>query len=319
MYRRSLMSFVAVVVACASVALADTLVLKDGRRVNGKVEEGDGVYIVEHEGKRTSIPDTEVAEWIAGQTEAEPFTTPLGELKFEAPTEEPTDTTTEPTDAATAPVDATPGGVNASVENHNPASHVGRQVELRNERAVAFPVAPDLVVTSARVVVDAINPQLTDRGGDAVPFELVRADDKLGLALLRVKGPPMKALRLADSFDAAKINSGGEMRTCGYFGMNLFEVTLEFADCKAERPSAKAPWTIEATKHPATPGGPVLFGNQVIGVQLAERNSAIHRVPAVTLEQLRQFLGKDYAKPPGETDPAQSAMQLNAQHERPQE
>jgi hypothetical protein len=297
--------------ATAVPAMADVLVLKDGRRLTGTVEEGDGVYVVQHDGKKVTVPDTQVAEWIAGQTDGPNAgagaAVPLDEVKFDPAPAASTDSSTEPTTT----------GVSASLENGNQMAQVDRSIAPRVERAVAFAVSRDLLVTSARVAVGGGNPQLVDALGDGVTYEVVRADEKLGLALLRVSGAtPLSPLMLADSFDAARVNGGGAMRIAGYIGPDMFQPALEYADCAAEKPSAAKPWTVKASRHPVTPGGPVLIGNLVVGVQLADERAQPEQVPAVTLEQLRKFLGKDYTKPKSETDPAAGVMQFSAEHIR---
>ena len=174
--------------------------------------------------------------------------------------------------------------------------------------AVAFPIAPDLVVTAAAPLQDASDIQLETADGSALKGEVVRTDDATGLALLRVTGHPLRPLTLAATF------AGGSLQCAGFPTANIFAPSGEVF--RGYGQTAQDGWKVKLEEHPRLPGGPLLdSASKIVGVELAARDSEPTSIPAATLEQLRKFLGDD-AKPAGVfPPPVNSLLQVVATRE----
>lgn len=311
MYRLSY-AVISLLTVCA-VAPADTLILTGGKRISGAVSTlDDETFLVQQGEKQTKVKANDVQEWVVGDVVPTEPAVVTGATNGEV-----TDQAGAPTGEVPAgATDATGASVNASVEKQVPDAAVTQRKVRRTERAVAFPVATDLLVTSASVAVGGEEPQLTTRDGEQVEFEVVRHDAQL--ALLRVKGKRLTPLRFAESFESAKINAGGEFRVCGYTEPGLFQPALTFIPAKADKPGKGSSWKVAADANPVSPGGPILCGDEVVGVQLTSDRAKPDAIPAITLDALRKFVGSDATKPTGQSDPAAASMQLTAIHEREQ-
>ncbi len=168
--------------------------------------------------------------------------------------------------------------------------------------AAAFPVASDLVVTSAQTVNGATALQLQMADGRSIPAELVRKDDASGLALLRVTGMKLNPLSLADTF------AGGAVTCASFPTVDLFSPAAQSINGSAAAP--KEGWTISLNVHPRLAGAPILSGGKVVGVCVAAREAERAKLPAATLEQLKAFVGTDAGQPQFAGDPAASLLQL---------
>jgi hypothetical protein len=146
--------------------------------------------------------------------------------------------------------------------------------------------------------------------GTAWGATVVRKDEASGLALLRLGGNAAKLtpLPVSDAFAA------GAVSCVSFPSVNIFDPAPERLEGAA--PPAKEGWTVRLARHPRLAGGPLLAAGKVVGVELASRDSEAARVPAATLEQLKQLLGQD-ARPPARApaDPAASTVQVTAVRE----
>lgn len=183
-----------------------------------------------------------------------------------------------------------------------PRPQTPRKVRI-TQYAAAFPVASDLVVTSALTVKNASALQLQMADGQSVSAELVRKDDATGLALLRVTGnKKFNPLTLADAF------AGGAVTCASFPTVDLFSPAAQSIAGSATAP--KEGWTISLNQHPRLAGAPVLAGGRVVGVCVAPRDAERAKLPAATLEQLKAFLGADVGEAKFAGDPTASLLQL---------
>lgn len=169
--------------------------------------------------------------------------------------------------------------------------------------AAAFPISPDLVVTSAAVVDDtATTMQLQAADGQAVTAELVRKDEATGLALLKVTSKKLHPLSLADAF------KGGPVTCASFPTAELFSPSAQSITGSATAP--KDGWTVSLNTHPRLAGAPLIAGGKVVGVCTAPRDADQRKLPAVTLDQLKKFLGDDLPTEPGAGNPTAALLQL---------
>jgi len=182
-----------------------------------------------------------------------------------------------------------------------PKPTTSRKVRI-TQYAAAFPVAPNLVVTSSAILEDGVTLQLQASDGQPMSATLIRKDDTLGLALLKVEGRTLHPLALADSFN------GGPVTCASYPAVDLFSPAAQAITGSATAP--KEGWTVSLNMHPRLAGAPVLAGGKVVGVCVAPRDAERNKLPAVTLEQLKTFLGSDVGPVQVAGDPAGSLLQL---------
>jgi hypothetical protein len=168
--------------------------------------------------------------------------------------------------------------------------------------AAAFPVAPDLVLTSASAVDDGATLQLQAADGQGLSAELVRKDANTGLALLRVSGRKLHPLPIADAF------TGGAVTCASFPTVDLFSPAAQSIAGSATAP--KDNWTVALNLHPRLAGAPLIAGGKVVGVCTAPRDAERNKLPAVTLKQLKEFLGSDVASEGAAGTPTTSLLQL---------
>ncbi len=157
--------------------------------------------------------------------------------------------------------------------------------------AAAFPVASDLLITSGAAVDHAQSINLEDSQGNTLSAELVRADEKSGLALLRVAGKKFAYINLADAF------AGGEVRCVGFPSVAIFSPRPEVLNGKANKPSATGNWFAAFTVNPRLAGAPLITADgRLVGVVMAERDLPPSQTPAVRLEDVKTFLGAESPK-----------------------
>ena len=89
--------------------------------------------------------------------------------------------------------------------------------------AAAFPIAPDLAVTSAAAIGDNATLQVQFSDGQSAKASLVRKDETVGLALIKIEGKNKKLipLVLADSF------AGGTIACVTFPTADLFTPTSQ--------------------------------------------------------------------------------------------
>jgi hypothetical protein len=176
-----------------------------------------------------------------------------------------------------------------------------RKVRI-TQYAAAFPIASDLVVTSSAIVEDGVTLQLQSADGQPIKASLVRKDEIMGLALLRVEGRTLNPLALADTFN------GGPVTCASFPTVDLFSPAAQAITGNATPP--KEGWTISLNVHPRLAGSPVLANARVVGVCVAPRDAERGKLPTVTLDQLKTFLGSDVTPPKAAGDAASSLLQL---------
>jgi hypothetical protein len=177
-----------------------------------------------------------------------------------------------------------------------------RKVRI-TQYAAAFPVSTDLVVTSSAIVEDGVTLQLQSSDGQPIKATLVRKDDTLGLALLKVEGKTLNPLALAETFN------GGPVTCASFPTVDLFSPAAQ-AITGFATPVKGDGWTISLNVHPRLAGAPVLANARVVGVCVAPRDAERGKLPTVTLEQLKTFLGSDVTAPKAPGDAAASLLQL---------
>jgi hypothetical protein len=174
--------------------------------------------------------------------------------------------------------------------------------------AVAVPVAPDLVLTSAVAVADAVEIRATDAAGVPRNGKVLRKDGLLGLALVKMDGPPLNYLNLAARVDGNK-----------FLCFALPEVTVDKPIPEAlpsmAPPPRKATWSVSVARHPRLPGAAVVdMSGLLVGIALGERASESAQVPAVPLDEVRTFLGSDAPIAPGTKPDVDDILELRASH-----
>jgi hypothetical protein len=183
---------------------------------------------------------------------------------------------------------------------------VPRQAGKRTitRQAAAFPVAPDLFVTSADTVASAMELVVTDLEGNDYKATLVRADEKLGLALLKTTGSKLPPIKLAAKFSTGRVD-------CLTFAASIFELRTENISGAIKEANGASSLTL--TKEPRRPSGPLIVNNECVGVCLADRSANLGDLPLATLEQLQSFLGADLpATQAGFAMPTQVLCELTA-------
>ncbi len=174
-----------------------------------------------------------------------------------------------------------------------------RKVRI-TQYAAAFPVAADLVVTSAATLEEGATLQLQASDGQSLSAELVRKDPASGLALLKVSGRKLIPLAVADTF------AGGPVSCASFPAVDLFSPAAQAITGSAQAP--KEGWTVSLNVHPRLGGAPVLSGGKVVGVCVAPRDAERGKLPAVPLDALKAFLGGDVQPPAKAAGDAQAAL-----------
>ena len=249
---------------------------------------------------------TEVAMVTMDATTAPPITTEVAVASVEPPKIE---IKPKPRPVKTKPAAATDTGKpTEAVKPPEPVEALAppkpttpRKVRI-TQYAAAFPVASDLVVTSSAIIEDGVTLQLQSADGQPINATLVRKDENTGLALLRVEGKTLNPLALADGF------KGGAVTCASFPTVDLFSPAAQAITGTATPP--KDGWTISLNIHPRLAGCPVLASGHVVGVCVAPRDAERGKLPAVTLDQLKTFLGSDVTPPKGAGDAAGSLLQL---------
>lgn len=176
--------------------------------------------------------------------------------------------------------------------------------------AAAFPVAPDLIVTSLDAVEGAN--QITLQTSDGTPFTatLAASDKQSGLALLEAKGRRFVPLALGDA------PAAGAATIISYPSVSVFDPAAE--SLSGTIATADGKWTARMTKHPRLAGGPVVAGGKVVAVELATRDAEPSAIPLATIEDIRRLMnGRTIPPAPaGNFDPASLTLQLTAVREK---
>jgi len=254
----------ALVMALCGSAVADTLLLRDGRKFTGLVTQTDGGYTVQTRfGVMTASKD-EVQEWVKG--DSPPATAPTTGPAVARRAAHPAKPTTR---AVGAPLVLPPP---------TPRPHVAQS-------AVAFAITEDEAVTVAPGIDSSAKVSLEGRDGIPVAADVVRTDPVTGLVLLRVNTGKLHPLPLADAF------AGGDVQCACYPKASLFSPTPQMIDGHASAPVPH--WSIRLERHPRLAAAPILSEGRVVGIELAEPKGDLEKVPALSLDILRKFLAED--------------------------
>ncbi len=196
---------------------------------------------------------------------------------------------------------------NTSPTPQSPTERSTQRIVSRS--AVAVPVGPDLLVTAAAPIDGATVFQLENVSGDTFKGELVRRDAETGLALIRVTGKRLTYLNLATGF------AGGDVTCWGFPEVSIFNPIADSIGGSTTAPKA-AGWTVMLRRHPRLMGAAILDGKgALIGITIGDREIPASRMSAVTLEQLRAFLGADAPQTACSSPNPSGVMQLTASRE----
>jgi tetratricopeptide (TPR) repeat protein len=228
-------------------------------------------------------------------------TPPKKKKKKPAPTIPSTTEPPAPTDTTSPPIES------AITSPPLPEQPEEKKTYRVTSYAAAFPVGPDLLVTTAESVADAKEIEVQVADGTAYPASVVRSDADSGLALVRVSNVKLSYMGLADHF------GGGTVSCVSFPSVDLFSPSATTINGSAMAP--KDGWHVHLAETPRLGGGPLLANGKVVGVELATRDSDITAIPAVTLDDLKKFLASDFS-PGGTADATTSTVQLSATREK---
>ena len=164
---------------------------------------------------------------------------------------------------------------------------VPRQAGKRSVTRVAgaFPVAAELLVTSADAVAGAREVQVSDLNGEAYKATVVRSDAKTGLALVRASGMKLPPLKVAAAF------KGGPVKCVSFAPLSIFDLKPDLIS-GGIRLTPDGP-VLSLQREPRRSGTPLISGSEVVGVSVADRGANPADLPLASLDELRAFLGDD--------------------------
>ncbi len=285
------------VVSLAASAAADTLVYKDGRRVEGEIRKSpNGYYIVRTNGHSLVVPERDVKEWIKGDAPA-----PVPDAVTSKPVTPPPTTQV----AATRPVSHATTDVADTEPDVPPVVVVKKKPRIVTRYAAGFPVAENLIVTDAVIINDPHRTELKVQNaeGESLRAELVRLDAQSGLALVRLLEKKVKYLSVEGPF------AGGQVQCPAFIEVDLFQPRAEIVVGQSKIAEGRSQLSLE--KRPRLAGSPLLSGGKVVGVELAAHDSDIEKIPNATLEQIKRLCGNDLPeKPSAPADPAALMYQV---------
>ena len=194
----------------------------------------------------------------------------------------------------------------AEVLSEAPAAPVEKVKQIVTRYAVAFPIAPDLLVSSLQLTSGASKIDVQVGNDDHFAVEVVREDPTSGLVLLRVKGRKFAPMSLAKTFN------GGAVQCPSLSGSGIFGASAVMLDADVRR-NADGTMTASFASHPKLPGSPLLVDGKVVGIQLGMLGTNDRtRIPAIPVETLQKFLGKDLPNTlQANPDPLQVSVKLS--------
>lgn len=193
-----------------------------------------------------------------------------------------------PARTATTPPSTDSPGDSASPRSiaTKPPVHIAAQ-----RHALAFPIDRARLISSAEVVGDAKQVRLEDAQGQTYAAHVLARQDALVLLELDAGQPQFATyLAVADSF------AGGPVSCSCVPQENVFGPQPASLKGEAVAPPAQGAWAVSLADHPRLPGSPLLNEQQqVVGVVVAKRDDVRTRLPAVSLNALREFLSANTA------------------------
>jgi tetratricopeptide (TPR) repeat protein len=148
--------------------------------------------------------------------------------------------------------------------------------------AVGFAVGPDLVVTAASAVDGASDVVVQRSDGTFFKADIVRTQSADGISLLKVTDANLPRLVLA------KEAAPGKLSCLGYPEVNLFNPIPKVMPVSGREQGEG--WSVSFDMHPRLPGAPLLLNGCVVGVELADRDSELGKIPAATLAAITGLL-----------------------------
>lgn len=202
------------------------------------------------------------------------------------------------------PAAPAPGGGVAGV---NPPAITPSSVSspvTRTVRGAAFAIAPDMLLTAARLVTNAREIQLQDEQGKRTDATVVAVDPQSGVALIRARGATFKPMALADAAKA------GPVGVAAFVKPSVFNPDLDVITGHLIGPADKL--VLRCSVHPRSAGSPFFDENgRVLGLITAARDDSPEHLPVVTVEVIRQFAqGKFEAASTTAGEPADSVVEM---------
>lgn len=178
------------------------------------------------------------------------------------------------TTEAAAPVTPTPAAPVTGVTASAPMT--------RTVRGAAFAVTPDLLLTAARLVVNAKEIQLQNLEGRPCDATVVAMDKTTGIALIKANGAAFKPMSFAEA------PKPGAVGLAAFVKPSVFNPDLDIIAATLIGPADKP--LLRCTVHPRSAGSP-FFDDEghVMGMLIAARDDAPDKLPVVTVEVLRKF------------------------------
>jgi len=156
---------------------------------------------------------------------------------------------------------------------------------IRTVRGAAFAVAPDMLITCARLVAGAKEIQLQSTEGRPVDATVVAIDETLGLALIKANGATFKPMALADATHAGKVGVAAFIRP------TVFNPDLDLV--AGDLYGAPGALSLRCAQHPRSAGSPLVNEKGIVlAVLIASREDAIDKLPIVAVDALRKFAGQ---------------------------
>ncbi len=194
-------------------------------------------------------------------------------------------------DSATKPAQpvATPAAnpaANPSTPNATPAPPRRRVIH----QTVAVAVSHSLMIASTRGMEPDAILQLEFLDGQTYEATVVRRDDNLGLALIKVDGRRMACVNTASDFD------GGDI-TCIWFPeADLFNLRPKALAGEAPAfPKEGAAWAIKLSAPPRLTTAPLFAGGKLVGMCQSATESGPGPMSAISGASIKALVGKDAA------------------------
>jgi len=180
----------------------------------------------------------------------------------------------------------------------------------RTVTGAAFAVAPDMLLTVARLAVGAKSLNLQTVDGTNFVATLIASDDATGMALIKVEGAHFPALSLASAAHPGAVSVAAFTRP-GVFGPEMQVLTGELTFIPGL-------WSLRVSTHPRSPGSPLVNDKgEVVAVLVATRDDSMAKLPVVTIDAIRKFVDGKIPTAPAQAAPSAqlSVLELSATRE----